>query len=388
MFTLIVKRFINNYQDTASPKVREKYGIVCSVLSIVCNGLMVIFKLMFGFITKSVAIQADGFNNLSDMGSNLAALFGFKMAGKHPDADHPYGHGRYEYITGLVIAFLILLVAFSSLKESMMKIIQPETIHFQITAVIVLVVSILTKFWMAAFNRKASELIQSTSLKAAAQDSLNDVVTTLATLISLCLSLVTDWPIDGIIGLVVSLFVLKSGIDIFKDTVDPLLGQAPDKYLVNEIYEFVRGFDKVIGIHDFMMHDYGPGRKYMTFHAEVDSRENIMEIHDQIDLIERELLEKFNILTTIHMDPIDMNDELTKKLRDKVSMIVNQMNNQYSIHDFRIVSGPTHTNLIFDVLIPASDEIAHRELKAKIENEVKKLSPSYFCVIQIDHAFI
>lgn len=388
MFTLIVKKFINNYQDTASPKVREKYGIVCSVLSIVCNGLMVIFKLMFGFITKSVAIQADGFNNLSDMGSNLAALFGFKMAGKHPDADHPYGHGRYEYITGLVIAFLILLVAFSSLKESMMKIIQPETIHFQITAVIVLVVSILTKFWMAAFNRKASELIQSTSLKAAAQDSLNDVVTTLATLISLCLSLVTDWPIDGIIGLVVSLFVLKSGIDIFKDTVDPLLGQAPDKELVNEIYEFVRGFDKVIGIHDFMMHDYGPGRKYMTFHAEVDSRENIMEIHDQIDLIERELLEKFNILTTIHMDPIDMNDELTKELRDKVSMIVNQMNNQYSIHDFRIVSGPTHTNLIFDVLIPASDEIAHRELKAKIENEVKKLSPSYFCVIQIDHAFI
>ncbi|WP_028043276.1 cation diffusion facilitator family transporter [Candidatus Stoquefichus massiliensis] len=388
MFTLIVKKFINNYQDTSSPKVREKYGIVCSVLSIVCNGLMVIFKLMFGFITKSVAIQADGFNNLSDMGSNLAALFGFKMAGKHPDADHPYGHGRYEYITGLVIAFLILLVAFSSLKESMMKIIQPETIHFQITAVIVLVVSILTKFWMAAFNRKASELIQSTSLKAAAQDSLNDVVTTLATLISLCLSLVTDWPIDGIIGLVVSLFVLKSGIDIFKDTVDPLLGQAPDKELVNEIYEFVRGFDKVIGIHDFMMHDYGPGRKYMTFHAEVDSRENIMEIHDQIDLIERELLEKFNILTTIHMDPIDMNDELTKELRDKVSMIVNQMNNQYSIHDFRIVSGPTHTNLIFDVLIPASDEIAHRELKAKIENEVKKLSPSYFCVIQIDHAFI
>lgn len=388
MFQLLVKKYIKDYHETQRSDVREKYGTLCSVLSIICNGFMVVFKLIFGFITRSVAIQADGFNNLSDMGSNLATLFGFKMAGKHPDADHPYGHGRYEYITGLVISFLILLVAFSSLKESIVKIIQPETIHFQITAVIVLVVSILTKFWMAAFNKKAGNMIHSTSLKAAAQDSLNDVMTTLATLISLCLSLVTSWPIDGIIGTIVSLFVLKSGIDIFKDTVDPLLGQAPDKELVDQIYEFVRGFDKVIGIHDFMMHDYGPGRKYMTFHAEVDSRENIMEIHDQIDLIERELLDKFNILTTIHMDPIDMDDELTKVLRDKVTVIVNQLNHQYSIHDFRIVSGPTHTNLIFDVLIPASDEIGHRELKTKIENEVKKLSPSYFCVIQIDHAFI
>ena len=388
LFQLLVKKYIKDYHETQRSDVREKYGTLCSVLSIICNGFMVVFKLIFGFITRSVAIQADGFNNLSDMGSNLATLFGFKMAGKHPDADHPYGHGRYEYITGLVISFLILLVAFSSLKESIVKIIQPETIHFQITAVIVLVVSILTKFWMAAFNKKAGNMIHSTSLKAAAQDSLNDVMTTLATLISLCLSLVTSWPIDGIIGTIVSLFVLKSGIDIFKDTVDPLLGQAPDKELVDQIYEFVRGFDKVIGIHDFMMHDYGPGRKYMTFHAEVDSRENIMEIHDQIDLIERELLDKFNILTTIHMDPIDMDDELTKVLRDKVTVIVNQLNHQYSIHDFRIVSGPTHTNLIFDVLIPASDEIGHRELKTKIENEVKKLSPSYFCVIQIDHAFI
>lgn len=285
--------------------LREKYGIVCSILSIICNGFMVVFKLMFGFLTKSVAIQADGFNNLSDMGSNLATLFGFKMAGKHPDSDHPYGHGRYEYITGLVIAFLILLVAVSALKESVMKVFQPEKLNFQITAVVVLIVSILMKLWMSAFNRKAGELIQSTSLKAAAQDSLNDVITTLATLISLCLSLITDLPIDGIIGTIVSLFVLKSGVDIFRDTVDPLLGQAPDKELVNQIYEFVKGFDKVIGIHDFMMHDYGPGRKYMTFHAEVDSRENIMEIHDQIDLIERELLDKFNILTTIHMDPIE-----------------------------------------------------------------------------------
>lgn len=388
MFQFIVKKFIPQYQETSLPIVREKYGILCSILSIICNGFMVIFKLLFGFLTQSVAIQADGLNNLSDMGSNLATLFGFKMAGKHPDADHPYGHGRYEYITGLVIAFLILLVAFSSLKESVMKIIEPQKVYFQIAAVIVLIVSILVKFWMSSFNKTAGELIQSTSLKAAAQDSLNDVMTTLATLLSLCFSLVTDLPLDGIIGAIVSLFVLKSGIDIFKDTVDPLLGQAPDKELVDEIYEYVMSFDKVIGIHDFMMHDYGPGRKYMTFHAEVNCCDNIMDIHDQIDLIERELLEKFNILTTIHMDPIDMDDELTNQLREKVKEIVDDINHQYSIHDFRIVSGPTHTNLIFDVLLPTGDQIAHTDLKQAIEKKVKELSPTYFCVIQIDHSFI
>ena len=388
MFQFIVKKFIKNYQDTTLPHVRASYGTVCSILSIICNGLMVVFKLVFGFLTNSVAIQADGLNNLSDMGSNLATLFGFKLAGKHPDADHPYGHGRYEYITGLIISFLIFLVAFSSLKESFLKFIQPELLHFQTGAVIVLVISILIKFWMASFNKKAGQLIDSTSLRAAAQDSLNDVITTLATLISLCLSLVIDWPIDGIIGTIVSLFVLKSGIDIFKETVDPLLGQSPDKELIDQIYDYVMSFDKVMGIHDFMLHDYGPGRQYMTFHAEVSCHEDMMEIHDQIDLIERELLEKFHVLTTIHMDPIDMDDHLTNELREIVKKIVTQINHQYSIHDFRIVNGPTHTNLIFDVLIPADDCIKHKDLKQLIQSKVKEVNSQYFCVIQIDHAFI
>ena len=349
---------------------------------------MVVFKLIVGFMTHSVAIQADGFNNLSDMGSNLATLFGFKMASKHPDADHPYGHGRYEYITGLIIAFLILLVAFSSLKESVMKILQPEILNFQVSAVIVLIVSILTKMYMGSFNKKAGELIDSTSLKAAAQDSYNDVLSTFATLVSLCLSLVTDLPIDGIIGMIVSLMVLKSGIDIFKDTVNPLLGQAPDKQLVQDIHDFVLSFDKVQGIHDFMMHDYGPGRQYMTLHAEVNSNDNIMEIHDQIDLIEREVLEKFNILTTIHMDPIDMDDELTNQLKNQVSELVKSIHSEYSIHDFRIVSGPTHTNMIFDVVVPSYDEISHEKLRQMIDKKVKALNESYFCVIQVEHGYV
>lgn len=363
MFNQIVKLFIKDSENISRPDVREKYGTLCSILSIICNGVMVIFKLLFGYLTHSVAIQADGLNNLSDMGSNLATFFGFKLASKHPDSDHPYGHGRYEYITGLVIAFLILLVAFSSLKESLLKIFYPEDLNFQLSAVIVLIVSIFIKLWMAFFNRKAGDLIASPSLKAAAQDSLNDVVTTFSTLVSLCMSLVTDLPLDGIIGTFVSLFVLKAGIDIFKDTVDPLLGKAPDKEEIQEIYHYVLSFDKILGIHDFMMHDYGPGRKYMTFHAEVNSQEDVMIIHDQIDTIERKILEDFNILTTIHMDPIDMNDELTNQLRKQIYDIVVGINQSYSIHDFRVVSGPTHTNLIFDVLLPAGDQTSHKELK-------------------------
>lgn len=388
MFQLIVKKTISNYQAAHLPEVREKYGTLCSVLSIICNCIMVVFKLLFGFMTHSVAIQADGLNNLSDMGSNLATLFGFKLAGKHPDSDHPYGHGRYEYIAGLIISFLILLVAFSSFKESLMKIIEPEELSFTWGAVIVLIVSILIKLWMASFNKKAGNFIDSTSLKAASQDSLNDVCATFATLVSLCLSLVTSFPVDGIIGVIVSIVVFKSGIDIFKDTVDPLLGKAPDKDLVEDIYQYVLSFDKVLGIHDFMLHDYGPGRQYMTFHAEVDCDEDIMKIHDQIDNIERNLLDKYNILTTIHMDPIDTKDELTNDLKQQIESIVKSIHEEYSIHDFRLVKGPTHTNLIFDVLLPADDEISHRELKQQIAQAVQKINTHYFCVIQIDHAFL
>lgn len=388
MFQFIVKKFIPDYQNTGNSQVREKYGIVCSIFSIVCNGFMVVFKLLFGFLTHSVALQADGLNNLSDMGSNLATLFGFKMAGKHPDTDHPYGHGRYEYITGLIIAFLIFIVALSSLKESVIKIFSYEQLNFQWGAVIVLVVSILIKLWMGSFNKKAGNLIQSPSLKAAAQDSYNDVFMTFATLVSLCLSLFSQLPFDGIIGTIVSLFVLKSGIEIFQDTVNPLLGQAPDKELVKEIYDYVLSFDKVIGIHDFMMHDYGPGRLYMTFHAEVNCHEDIMLIHDQIDLIERKLLEKFNILTTIHMDPVDSTDSLTIELKEKVTKVVKHINKDYTIHDFRIVSGPTHTNLIFDVLVPINDSVDHTQLKHQIQTEIQKINKNYFTVIQIDHSFI
>ena len=300
MFKILAKKFIKNNTEFNNPKVREQYGTLCSIISIVCNIVLVIFKLTMGAITHSIAIQADGLNNLSDVGSNLASLFGFKLANKHPDIEHPYGHGRIEYVAGLIIAFLILLVGFQALRDSVFKIIAPEKVTFTIVAVIILIVSILIKLWMAVFNRYASKKINSATLLAASQDSLNDVLATLATLISLILSLYTDLPVDGIMGAVVSIIVLKAGIEIFKDTVNPLLGMAPDKELIKELEEYILSYPEALGIHDLMMHDYGPGRKFLTLHVEVDCNDNIMATHDAMDRIERAVLGKYHILTTIH----------------------------------------------------------------------------------------
>lgn len=388
MFKILAQKFIKNHTDFNNSKVREQYGTLCSIISIGCNIVLVVFKLTMGAITHSIAIQADGLNNLSDVGSNLASLFGFKLANRHPDSEHPYGHGRIEYIAGLIIAFLILLVGFQSLKDAVFKIIEPEKITFTITAVIILVVSILIKLWMAAFNRLVSKNINSATLMAASQDSLNDVMATTATLISLILSLYTDLPIDGIMGTIVSIIVLKAGIDIFKDTVDPLLGMAPDKELIDEIEKYILSYPEALGIHDLMMHDYGPGRKFLTLHVEVDCKEDIMAIHDAMDVIERAMLERYHILTTIHMDPVDTDDALTNELKQVVTNVVKSINDKYSIHDFRIVSGPTHTNLIFDVLIPSDDEIKHKVLKEQINQKLQQIDPHYFTVMQIEHSFI
>ena len=388
MFKILAKKFIKNNTEFNNPKVREQYGTLCSIISIVCNIVLVIFKLTMGAITHSIAIQADGLNNLSDVGSNLASLFGFKLANKHPDIEHPYGHGRIEYVAGLIIAFLILLVGFQALRDSVFKIIAPEKVTFTIVAVIILIVSILIKLWMAVFNRYASKKINSATLLAASQDSLNDDLATLATLISLILSLYTDLPVDGIMGAVVSIIVLKAGIEIFKDTVNPLLGMAPDKELIKELEEYILSYPEALGIHDLMMHDYGPGRKFLTLHVEVDCNDNIMATHDAMDRIERAVLGKYHILTTIHMDPIDSSDILTNELKEIVIGVVKEINDEYSIHDFRIVSGPTHTNLIFDVLIPSNDQIKHTILKEQINQRLKAIDPSYFTVMQIEHSFV
>ena len=388
MFELICKTFIKDYKNTENPDVRERYGSVFSVFSILCNILMVIMKLIISFISNSISIRADALNNLSDVGSNLATLFGFKLSNKHPDSDHPYGHGRMEYVAGLIVSFLILLVGVEAIKEAVLKIISPQELHFSYAVVSVLVISILIKLLMAYMNGRAADKIDSETLKAASQDSLNDSIMTLATLISMLFYRFSGINIDAYVGLVVSLFVLKAGIEIFRNVLDTILGKAPDSELIKEIESDIMKHDNVLGIHDLILHDYGPSHRFMSLHAEVDASVPIMDTHDMIDNIENEILEKYHILTSIHMDPIDTHNELVNTLREEVRTKVREIDSSYNIHDFRMVKGNTHSNLVFDVLIPVDDEISHEELKKQISEKIKEIDSSYNCVITIDHSFV
>jgi len=388
MFELLCKTFITNYQHTEDPEVRERYGSVFSLFSIGCNILMVIMKLIISFISNSISIRADALNNLSDVGSNLATLFGFRLSNKHPDADHPYGHGRMEYVAGLIVSFLILLVAFEAIKEAVLKIVNPQDLNFTYSTLLVLIISIGIKLLMTYMNGKAGKAISSQTLKAASQDSLNDSLMTLATFLSMLFYRFSGINIDAYVGLIVSLFVLKAGIGIFKDVLDTILGKAPDKELIRQIESDIMKHESVLGIHDLIMHDYGPSHRFMSLHAEVDASVPIMDTHDMIDNIESEILEKYHILTSIHMDPIDTHDELTNVLREKVRAKVKEINEAYNIHDFRMVKGNTHSNLVFDVLIPAEDQISHEELKKQISAKAIEIDPSYRCVITIDRSFV
>lgn len=388
MITWLKRTFIKDYANTDDGEVRERYGVVASIVSILCNIVLCGFKFFVGILSHSVSIQADAFNNLSDAGSNIATLFGFKLANKQPDGDHPYGHGRIEYVTGMMIAFLILLVAFSSFKESITKIFNPEPVVFSVVTICVLLGSILVKLWMGHFNKQFGKAIDSPSLMAAGQDSINDVVSTFATLISVVVASFSDLPIDGYIGIFVSIFVFKAGLEVFNDTVSPLLGQAPDPQLVSDVYSFVMQHEEIIGVHDMIVHDYGPSRLFITLHAEVRCDADILEVHDLIDEIEREMAKRFKCLATIHMDPVDINDELTNELREKTKVLVSEINPVYTIHDFRIVSGPTHTNLIFDIVLPADDHRDEAALKALINQKVKEWNQTYFVVVNIDHSYI
>ena len=388
MYSLICKLFIPNHENIEDPLIREKYGSVFSIFSIICNIVLVVFKLIVSFITNSVSIRADAFNNLSDVGSNLATLFGFKLSNKHADADHPYGHGRMEYVSGMVVSFLILLMGFEAAKESFIKIINPEDITYSNAALVVLIGSILIKLLMAYMNNSAGKTIDSEALKAAGQDSINDSLVTGATLVCLLIYKFTNVNIDAYVGLIASFFVLKSGIGIFRDVLDTILGKAPDKELVKDIEKTICAHENILGIHDLMLHDYGPSQKFMSLHAEVDASIPVMDMHDEIDNIELEILDKYKILTTIHMDPIDTKDELANTLKYDVLAIVEAINPEYKIHDFRTVSGPTHTNIVFDVLLPASDSNDIEKLRKKISNNVAKIDEKYRCVINFDRSFV
>lgn len=388
MVTLLAKRFIRDYENIKSPLVRHSYGMLCGVVGILLNILLFAGKFFAGIFSGSIAITADAINNLSDAGSSFITLAGFKLASQKPDSDHPYGHGRIEYLSGLFVSLLILLMAVELLKSSIDKILHPQTTIINPIVITILTLSILVKLYMSYYNQKIGKKIDSAALLATATDSRSDCISTLFVLISSLISLFTGIQIDGYCGLLVGIFILYSGFQAAKDTISPLLGQAPDKELVKEIEKIVTSHELILGIHDMMIHDYGPGRVIVSLHAEVPSDGDILEMHDLIDHIEQDLANMCNCEAVIHMDPIAVNDPEVDSLKAKVNHVICRIDPELKFHDFRMVKGPTHTNLIFDVLVPYRFPMSDSELVNVIEDKVKELDSTYFVVIKIDHTYI
>lgn len=387
MTKYIIKKFISNSEDINNPEVRKNYGIVSGFVGIFCNIILFISKIIAGILTSSVSITADAFNNLSDAGSSIVTIIGFKLADKPADADHPFGHGRIEYISGFIVSIVILIVGLELIKSSIVKIINPEPIDFNIVSLAIMVISILIKLWMSVYNRYVGKKIDSSTIQAVAADSLNDVVATSAVVIGIVINYFTSLNIDGIMGCVVAIFIIKAGLETAKDTIDPLLGQAPEQSFVDAIESEVIKYDIVIGIHDLIVHNYGPGRTIVSLHAEVPCNVGILEIHDTIDNIEKHINQKFNCESVIHMDPIMVDNENINKLHDVVKNIIHNIDDSMSMHDFRVVEGPTHTNLIFDIAVPWKCKMADDEIINSIQKEIDKLEDRFELVIQIDKVY-
>ncbi len=387
MTDFLLKTFVKNYQKTENSEVRKHVGFLSSIVGLICNIFLFLAKYIMGTISNSIAIISDGFNNLSDCLSNIITLVSYKLSAQPADKDHPFGHGRIEYLSSLIIAVIIMLVGFSFLKNSFIKILHPEKVNFNIITVISLAISIVVKIWMGIFNKKLGEKYNSSIMLATSKDSINDSYITLVTLSSLFISLFTTLPVDGVIGCLVSILILKAGYEIIKYTVDTLIGAKADEETVQAITDLVLSHDDVIGIHDLIVHNYGPGRLICSLHAEVDSKRDMLEVHDTIDLIERQLYEKLNIMASIHMDPVEVDNPLVIKYKQLVTDIIEEIDPELSFHDFRIVTGPTHTNLIFDLVVTHDYIGSTKELKNKIESKIKEKDDSLYTVISIDTQF-
>lgn len=379
----LIRHFIAEPENTRAPWVRYAYGRLASITGLVCNLLLFGVKLLAGVLSGSLAIIADAFNNLSDAGSVVVTLVGFKLSSAPADRDHPFGHGRMEYLSALAVAVLIILAGFELATSAVDKILHPVAAEFSLLTVFILIAAIGVKLWMAVFSRRIGKAIQSDALLAAAIDSRNDVICTSLVLVCTLIGLFTDLALDGYIGLAVALFVIWSGFTVIRETVSPLLGQAPDERLVRDIEETVLGYDGVVGIHDMMVHDYGPGRVFVSLHAEVPADRDMLHSHDTVDCIERDLLEKFNIITCIHMDPVDTDDPETLRLKELVLGELAAIDERLTLHDFRVVSGPSHTNLIFDVVVPF-DYVYKTQLPNEIEQRVQAIDERLFTVVQVE----
>lgn len=388
MTKLLLKIFIKNYTDTKKADVRMKYGMLSSAVSIVMNIILSAFKFIVGTITVSVAITADAINNLSDAASGVVTLFSFKMANRKPDKEHPFGHGRIEYVAALIVGFLVALMGYELIKSSVQRIMSPEDVVFSYGAVVVLLVSILGKIWMGLFNKKLGKAINSPAITAVASDCISDTAATAISLVSLIVSKFTDLPIDGFMGIVVSLFILKSGYEILKESIAILLGAPPSRELVDELVKTVTSYDGILGIHDLVIHSYGETRMFGTVHIEFSADSDLLEAHETADRIERDIKEEFGIELVVHLDPIITNDERINSLRLMIAEQIKLIDEKLTFHDFRVVDGPTRTNLIFDIVIPHGFTMSENDLSEELRSRVSNIDKRYALVLMFDNDYI
>lgn len=389
MIKWLTKRFVKNPEDVHSPAVRQAYGTMSGAVGIFLNLCLFTGKLVSGLLSGSIAITADALNNLSDAASSIVTLIGFRMAGRKPDIEHPFGHGRIEYIAGLIVSFIILMMGYELLTSSAGKILAPEGVTFSLLPAVILLLSILVKLWMAHFNHTLAGRLDSAAMEATAADSRSDAVATTAVLLGTIIGGIWNIPIDGWLGLVVSVLILKTGYDAAKDTISPLLGQPPEKEFVDEIEKTVMAHPEILGIHDLIVHNYGPGRVMVSLHAEVSGDGNLFKLHDMIDNIERELGEKLNCIATIHLDPIDTHNPELKALREQAEAAAEAVDPRCSVHDVRLVPGDTHLNLIFDVLVPFDLKMDDGEIRSAICEKIPRLKeePKMYAVIDVDRDY-
>ncbi|MBE5785604.1 MAG: cation transporter [Clostridiales bacterium] len=388
MTKLLIRFFIKNPDNTGDASVREAYGILAGAVGIACNILLGAVKFLIGIMSGSVAIQADAVNNLADVGSSAVMLIGAKLAGRPADKEHPYGHARMEYIAALVIAFLIFLVGFELGKESILKIISPMPVDFSFAMIAVLVCSIFIKLWMSRFTANIGRRIDSAAMSAATSDSIADVVSTGAILVSSLIGYFGGINLDGYIGVLVAGFVFYAGIGILRNTISPLMGEAPDDRTVSELYRRILSYEGIIGIHDLMVHSYGPGKRIASAHAEVRADSDIMTIHEVIDTAEREIGAEMGILLTLHLDPVEVDNELLNETKAKIALLLREIDPAIGFHDFRMVSGENRTNLIFDIVVRPGTSLAEQQrLTKRIADAVKEMDPTYVCILSVDMDF-
>ena len=384
MYSLLCKLFIKNYQDTEAPDVRQSYGMLSGALGIALNVLLFAGKFFAGLISHSIAITADAFNNLSDADASVITLAGIKLSGQIPDTDHPFGHGRFEYLSGLFVAVIILLMGFELLKSSVNKIMYPEALDCSALVIAILLASICVKLYMAFYNKRYGKKLNSTAMIATATDSLNDTIATTVVLIATLISKFSGILIDGWCGLLVAIFILYAGINSMKDTINPLLGQAPEREFVEDIERLVLEEPEILGVHDLIVHDYGPGRRMISLHAEVSAEGDILTLHDMIDNTERKLRDTLHCEAVIHMDPICVHDEETIALKHEVTTLLQLLGDDLSLHDFRVVKGNTHTNLIFDIVLPYHFVLSDEEVVKRLQRSILELHPNHYAVISVD----